>query len=233
MPHFEDEHAGGFLVPVEAQGRAEAGLAHVVYLEAADVARAELLHVEQVHEMFHVLHAVEVPVDVDVAVAHGEFARRGILVQAGDFARALDRHRFGAQVARQPVQLQQVGGAARVHVDGGPQGAGEAERMPPGRFERHAAFGEELVDARHPGADLQGSVVAGVFGHFDDDAREHPRLVQGGHGRIAEAAFLGVLGGRLQDEAAHLRQRGLAPEVGEVGIDVEPVIADDGRHGND
>ena len=182
-------------------------LGHVGHLEAADALLPVLFQREQVEDVLDVAYAVHMAIDVDVAVFGSQRGGRpfGVHLDARGLADGAGRV---ADVLRDasPVHFQQVDGPPGVHVYHGPHRARIAQGMPVLVQDGEVAVGEEAVDILHPCLHRERLVLAGHLGHLDGQAREHPGVVlfvQRGH---AEAAFLGVEAGAVQQVVAQHAQ---------------------------
>ena len=175
--------------------------------EAADAAVAVEVEGEEVEDVFDVADAVDMAVDVDVAVLGPEGAGRpgGPHLDARGL---VDGARLVAYIIRDVtlVHRQQVNGLTCVHADHGPHGAGVADAPSVLVGDGEVTVGEEAVDVLHPRLYGEVLVLAGHLVHLDGQAGEHPRVVvfvEGGH---AEASFGGVEAGAVQQVVAQHAQ---------------------------
>ena len=155
-------------------------------VEAGDVVRLELLAAEEVEEVLDVFHAVQVAVDVEVAVPDPESFLRTTLLHGLDFHRRLDGAQAVGEVRVKCRGIEQRGPTA-FEVDSRPCRAGIAEDAPLAVAQFEATVGGESADLTNPRPHHQPLPGAGIDLQLDSEAREDPRRMPSGHVAEAEA----------------------------------------------
>ena len=100
---------GMFLVNMFPDIIADGGLLHYFYLLdewSILPSLIEQIQVEQVQKMFHILNAIQVPVDVEVTVLDDIWESFRILLHSRNLSRLLDRARTVCDISNQPSTIQ-------------------------------------------------------------------------------------------------------------------------------
>ena len=165
--------------------------------------------------MFYVLDAIEMAVDVYVAVlrlASGYLLQGAWLYAPG----LLDGAGWGvANVVVEVVAVEcgQVDGFACFYVNHCPNGARVAQGFSVVGQDSEVAACEEAKYALYPRLYCVALVAMGALLHFDDEARQHPSAGLGGQGGDAEIALFAVVVGGVQQLIAYYGERHLVAEV--------------------
>ena len=119
--------------------------------------------------MFHVFDTVQVPVDVDVAVTDSVRGAFCMSFYRSDFTWLLDRAGTICYEAAQSGRVQRCR-AARLEVDGCPDGTGVALGLPVVACQFETTAGEKSANLVHPCAERDRFPHCRICVHFDGKA---------------------------------------------------------------
>lgn len=187
---------------IETESVAKIRLCLVCNLEATDLLLLEALAREEVEDVLYVLDAVDMAVDVHVAIigvdgAHELRFAESETSMAFDWADvSFFRNNIIEDVA--VVEREQVAWLACLKVYHGPNAASIAEWCAISPMNGEVAIGEELHHALYPCPDLTMLILSWHLVHFDAQSRENPGVSSLVQGTNAPATLLRVVTGGVE-----------------------------------
>ena len=215
----------------EGEGVAKIRFGLVGDVEALETMTLEQLAGEEVEDVLNVFDAVDVAVDVHVAVMRvdGTHSR----LRSGS-ARTILGNRTGLLVGRDDItenvavfEFQEVRGLARREVNHRPNGAGIAvDATVVGVADEEVTLCEQLHDALHPRLHLHVLVLRWHLCQLDAQARQHPRVLHFVQLINAPAAIVRMASGSVQQVVAQHAQKQVAREIHMEGLNSKGVYGD-------
>ena len=215
---------------VETEAVAQIGLCLVGDFEAANALLLKALLGEEVEDVLDVLDAVDVAVDVDVAVVGVDGAQELRLAET-ETGMALD----GADILFlgnyitedvSVVEREQVAGLACLEVYHGPDAPCIAQGRSVGAMNGEVTVREVPHDALHPRPDLAMLVLPGHLVHLDGEPGEHPCVAGLVEGSDAPSTPLRVVAGSVEHVVAEHAKKDATGKVDMKRLDEERVGVD-------
>jgi len=217
--------ADGLLV--EAESVAEIGLCLVCNFEAVDALLLEPLAGEEVEDVLDVFDAVDVTIDIDIAVIGVDGADKLRVCEAETsvafyWANVLFLGHYIIQDVA-IVEGEEVARLACLKVNHCPNAAGIAKRRAVSTVDGEVTVGEIPHNALHPRPNLAMLMLLGHFHHFYAKAREHPCVLRLIERTDAPAAPLRMVACSVKHVITKHTKEDAACEIYMKGLNVERV----------
>ncbi len=191
---YFESHIVGAAVDVERHFHVVEALAHIGYFKTLHEAALIALERELVHEQLHISHAVDVAIDVEVAIF--EAVLLGVVVGHGqESRRRAYRARMVAYHVLEEGEARYVDYLAGLAVDDCPDGASISQSGAVLVENLEVTKREMTIGVLHPGDESVFSVHLRILCHLDAHARQHPSEVVGAESGVTYVPHIGMLGG--------------------------------------
>ena len=197
---------------------------NIVDVDAGEMAGGHLFQRQQVGHPFHVLHAVGMLVEIDVAVTDRMFPCP--IAVNGSYTGGTLHGKFERNDHIGILYIgTQIQGLTALHVDDGPLARGPAYFSIVHVPQDKVSGGHDPADFGDPGLDPVFFVFMGLPVDLDGKPGQHPGNVVFMQGADAEAVSVGVFAGGMQNVVAQSDQCGSFGQIHFPGLYLKVIVS--------